>query len=345
VDTLLDAMDTARRWTIAQIVRRPAVRPLATRRDVRMLARTTLGIAIAFAATLVAPGFLFVLGPVLFGVAHVASDVRYLVRRPAVPARIAGLMYGGCAMLLALRALEMAAPELLDYPRVEIALAGAWIAVAGASARGAGRLVVAGGVAALVAIAWNGAAVARLVFAHVHNLVGIVVWLVLFRKRRALFALPLAVLAALLVTLLSGWTVPLVLRWRTFDVLGTNLYLVSDWLAPRVGDPLAQGLTLAYVFLQSLHYMVWLVWIPDEATLAQGTPTFRMTARGVTRDFTPTGLVAIGAAAAAVALGALVDVHATRVTYLSLATFHGYLEVAALAYLVRSGGAALTPRV
>jgi hypothetical protein len=328
---ILDAMDTARRWTIAQIVKRPVVRPFATRRDARMLARTTLGISFAFLTTLFAPGLVFVIGPILFGVAHVASDVRYLIRRPGVPSGVAALMYGGCAALLALRAAEMAAPDLLPYARLEIALAGAWICAAACSVR-RGWLVCAPA-ALLVAIAWDHATVARLVFAHVHNLVGVVVWIVIFRRRRALFFLPLALLALATLVLLSGATVPAVLRWRTFDVFGTNLYLVSDWLAPAVGDPLAQGITLAYVFLQSLHYMVWLLWIPDEATRAEGTPTFRMTARGLTRDFTPVGLAALGAAALAVIVFAFVDVHGTRTAYLSLATFHAYLEVAALAYL------------
>jgi hypothetical protein len=328
-------MDAARRWTIAQIVRWPAVRPFAARRDLRMFARATFGIVLAFAATLFAPGLLFVLGPIIFGVAHVASDVRYLVRRPGGPAP---LMYGGCAAILALRACEMARPDLLPYARLEIVLAGTWIAAAACSVRRGWRslgpvTIVCVPLLVLVALAWEDANVARLIFAHAHNLVGVVVWFVLFRRRRALFVLPLALLAVALGVLLSGATIPAVLRWRTFDAFGMNLYLVSDWLAPHVGDPLAQGVTLAYVFLQSLHYMVWLVWIPDEATRAEGTPTFRMTGRGLVRDFTPLGLAALGAAAAAVIFFAFVDIHGTRIAYLSLATFHGYLEVAALAYL------------
>jgi hypothetical protein len=335
-------LDLARRWTIAQIVRWPAARPFAAKRDLRMLARTTFGIVFAFAATLVAPGLLFVLGPIVLGVAHVASDVRYLVRRPASPTV---LMYGGCAAILALRACEMARPDLLPYARLEIALAGAWIMAAACSVRRG--FVVCAPVLALVAIAWGRADAARLVFAHVHNLVGVIVWLVVFRRRRALFTVPLALLALALGLLLSGATIPAVLAWRTFDVFGMNLYLVSDWLAPRVGDPLAQGVTLAYVFLQSIHYMVWLVWIPDEATRAEGTTTFRMTGRGLVRDFTPVGLAAILAAAAAVIVFAFVNVHGTRIAYLSLATFHGYLELAALAYLAPGGAvrrrAACTP--
>jgi hypothetical protein len=321
-------LDDARRWTIDKVVRTPAVRPFAVRRDARMLARTTLGVLVAFAATLVAPGLLFVLGPIVFGVAHVASDVRYLVRRPRAPA---ALMYGGCVAILALRAGEMAAPGALPFARLEIALAGAWITAAAFHARRA--WLVGAPVFALVALAWNHAEIARLVFAHAHNLVGVVVWLVVFRKRRAPFVLPLALLALALGLLVSGVTVPAVLRWRTFDAFGTNLYLVSDWLAPEVGAPLAAGITLAYVFLQSVHYMVWLVWIPDEATRAEGTTTFRMTGRGLVRDFTPLGLAAILAAAGAVLVFSLFDVHGTRVAYLSLATFHGYLELAALAYL------------
>jgi hypothetical protein len=226
----------------------------------------------------------------------------------------------------------MAAPDALPYARLEIALAGAWVAAAACMSARRGWLLCLP-VLALVAIAWDRADAARLVFAHVHNLVGVAVWLVLFRRRRAAFALPLLLLALAVALLLSGATVPAVLAWRTFDRFGMSLELVADWLAPSVGAPLAIGITLSYVFLQSLHYMVWLVWIPDEATRAEGTPTFRMTGRGLVRDFTRFGVALIVAAAAAVVLFATVDVHGTRVAYLSLATFHGYLEVAALVYL------------
>jgi hypothetical protein len=328
-------MDTARRWTIAHVVRTPIMRPLATNRDARMLARTTLGVLFAFAATLFAPGALFVLGPVVFGVAHVAGDLRYLVRRPGLPAPVTALMYGGCATLLALRALEMSIPDLLPYARVELVLAGTWIVAAAAAARRSASAFVIGLAASLVALAWNHAPAARIVFAHVHNVVGIVIWLVVFRRRRAPFALPLALMGFATLALVAGWTLPLVARFGGFDFLGATLPFVSDWLAPSVGYPLAQGLTLSYVFLQSLHYMVWLVWIPDEDTRAQGTPTFRMTARGLTRDFTAVGLAAIALAAIAMVVAALFDVHRTRTLYLSLATFHGYLELAALAYLSR----------
>src|SRR5262249_55239935 len=136
---ILAAMDRARRWTIGQILHSPALRPLLLRRDARMLTRTTLGVLVAFAGTLVMPGLLFVLGPVLFGVVHVASDVRSLVQRVGVPRRVSALMYGGCAALLVLRALEMSAPDRLPFARLEVAIAGVWMAAAAASAGGARR--------------------------------------------------------------------------------------------------------------------------------------------------------------------------------------------------------------
>ena len=330
-------MDTARRWTLARIVRAPIARPLAANRDARMLARTTLGILAAFAGTLFVPGLLFVLGPVVFGVAHVAADVRYLVRRPRMPAHVAALMYAGCAVLLAIRALEMALPEVLPYAELEIAAASVWILAAAASVHWRWAAFVFGLVCPLALVAWSHAQEARLVFAHVHNLVGIFVWLALFRRRRARFVWPLALLAAATLVLVLGVTLPLVVRWGTFDRWGTSLGTVSDWLAPSLGYPLAQGVTLSYVFLQSLHYMVWLVWIPDEASRAEGTPTFRMSARSLLSDFTKVGLAAMTLLALSVVVASCIDVHATRLSYLSLATFHGYLELAALAYLSRRG--------
>ena len=101
----------------------------------------------------------------------------------------------------------------------------------------------------------------------------------------------------------------------------------------------ALALGVLYVMLQSIHYTVWLALIPQDDARAQGTLSFRMSLRALGRDFPAPWLAAVVVLAVAVLAASAVDVHRTRQLYLSLATFHGYLELAAATFLVVRGKA------
>jgi hypothetical protein len=118
------------------------------------------------------------------------------------------------------------------------------------------------------------------------------------------------------------------------------VFTVSHWLAPFADARLAIGVTTTYLFLQSVHYSAWLSWIPQEEQPRRGTPTFRMSVRAIFSDFGAGGVAAVAIAAAAVLVGACFNLQRARGLYLSLATFHGYLELALLAFFwVRGRGA------
>src|SRR5258708_2902414 len=77
----LEALERARRGTLAAAL---AYRPLAfvlRRRARRVEARVAASILASLALAIVAPAWMLALGPLVFGVPHVASEVRYLVVR------------------------------------------------------------------------------------------------------------------------------------------------------------------------------------------------------------------------------------------------------------------------
>jgi hypothetical protein len=338
----------------ALLARALGVRPLArllARRDLRIPVLGALGALVAAGLSVLAPALLFVVSPVLFGVPHVASDVRYLVVRRALPRALRSAVWAGCAAIVGVRVLEETRVfGGLLAARTELLLGSSWVvgaAVAGAAvAAGAGRRAgarLALGLPPLFFLAIAAAChpnEARLVFVHVHNLVGVGVWLLLFRRRGGMALLPLATVA-----LCAAWLLlsPLPYAWSARAhgevAFGVHVLTMSDWIAPGLPVKLAVGLTYSYVFLQAIHYAVWLAWIPQEDTRAEGTLTFRMTARALVRDFGSLGLGVIVALLAVVVLGALVNVQRARALYLSLAMFHGYLELAMLAYFLMRGGA------
>jgi hypothetical protein len=353
LERALAPLDRLRRAALLGLVRAPVVGALVARRDGRLMLHATLGVVVTFALTLACPGVLYVVGPALFGVAHVAADARYLVLRRALPRWWVSALGAGCATLLALRALELAFPAALPFAATELAL-GAALALAGcvagalsardgitaqsSRARAAALILT---IVALAAAALTRPNLARLVFAHVHNVVAIALWLTLFRARRR-FALPaLALLAVAAALLLSG----VALSWVRFDGPGTArlvdeaLFAWPAWMPQRT----AVSLGILFVLLQGIHYAVWLTFIPQDDAPAQGTRSFRGSWRALRHDFPTPWLAAIALLAFAVLAASLFDVHRTRQLYLSLATFHGYLELAATAYFLTRGQSASAP--
>jgi hypothetical protein len=327
--------DRVRRSWLGLILRSRAVAAVVTRRDRRIAMLATVQVAVAFAAALYFPVLLFVLGPILLGVAHVAADVRYLVLRRKLEAWWRNAVWAGCAALVAVRVVEELGLSA-GTANAETLAAAAFVATAiFAGVRAGGSTQRAAAAAGLLAAATFGAlsypVTARLIFVHAHNLVALVLWVYLFARRRAV-ALPVALVGLGVALLASGALSSTTLASPGVRAFGLHAFVMSDWVAPFESPRFALGAACAFVFLQSVHYGVWLSFVPQEELQGQGTLTFRMSARSLFTDLGTGGVAAVVIAALAVIGGAYFGIHRARSLYLSLAMFHGYLELALLAF-------------
>jgi hypothetical protein len=237
--------------------------------------------------------------------------------------------------LIAVRVLEEAG-VLRHAARVETSVAALFIAVAIAAGLAAGggvrRAVFAGALLALGTYAALAEPVlSRLVFVHAHNVVALLLWVYLYARRRSAL-IPLAMIACAAALFASGALFRITAASPGISWFGLHALAVSDWIAPFSRPSLAIGAVCAYVFLQSVHYGVWLTFVPQEELRSEGSLTFRMSVRSLFKDLGVPGVVAAAIAALAVVGGAFFEVHRARALYLSLAMVHGYLELALLAY-------------
>lgn len=344
-ERLVSPLDWCRRTWFRWALRFGFLHATIVHRDRRIATLACATVLFAAGGAVYLPMLLFTLGPVLLGVAHVASDIRYLVLRGQLARWWQNVVWLGCCVLFCLRAL--AELRLVQHVEcLELAAAAALAAVAllaGARQGGSSLRATAGAVvlAPLTAVALNHSSVAQLVFLHLHNVVGIVAWAVLFRVCKRWLVGPLLLIAGVATLLASGALLRQTLTSPFVASFNLHVLAVADWVAPFANVRTAVGVTTAYVFLQSVHYSVWLSWIPQEQQSSRGTPTYRMSVRSLFTDLGTPGVAAVVLAAAAVLLAAYFNLHRARAIYLSLATFHGYVELALLAFFwVRGAGPA-----
>jgi hypothetical protein len=87
---------------------------------------------------------------------------------------------------------------------------------------------------------------------------------------------------------------------------------------------------LVFVFLQSLHYAVWLRLVPEAMRPRPGMRGFVGGIRALEVDLTRVGVIVLAILAAGFVVAGSFDATWARATYLCLASFHAYLELAFL---------------
>jgi hypothetical protein len=298
--------------------------------------RVALGLSFAVVSSFVLASFypmaLLALGPLLLGVPHLFSDIRYLVVRPGFHKR--PILW-----------LVVVVPLVLVCVMSDARWGGAAILGAAVVARGPlgrrGLFVAVGALSILLAHAYGYGFM--LFVAHFHNLFALFI-LFVWRpvSKPSLAILPLALFAIASAVIMLGLYEPF-LRLSDGD-FSFRFHLDLDTQAPVLG-PLDAGiwgprLVIFYAFAQSVHYAVWLRVLPDQARASRTPRSFRQSARVFVREMsTPVALIAL-ALSIALALYAAHDVVSARSAYFQFALFHGYLEFAAVALFYCEGSIA-----
>lgn len=336
-------LDRARRSVLVTLVRCGAPRALFSSKDLRLASLIAGHTTLAFTLTVLFPAPLYVLAPLVLGVPHVMSDLRYLVFRrtrrrdvragvlAACAAMSAGAWYGGRFGV-----------HRIDISLGILAVAAAVIAGSRASGQRTRAALLMAAVATAGAVMLRHSALALLLLVHGHNAVALLAWLWLFRGNVRSVLAPLLLVACATAVLVSGVLLKTTLHTGVWKAFGTNLLSVADWLSPGVPGLLGIGLASSFIFLQSVHYFVWLVAVPMDDRPRNGATSVRRALRDFSDDMGTAGVVLIVLASAAVLVCGAAKPLATRDVYLSLAGFHVWLELAVLAFYAAAGRTPLT---
>jgi hypothetical protein len=314
----------------------PWARPLFVRREVRAAWWGAALVSLALAATAIVPMWLLALGPIVWGVPHVVSDIRYLVVRPGDHRRLAV----AAPMVLGLVASALGGG-------LRAAVSGALVAVLLSGAKASRRLAVAAALAAVLALAQFGPREAALAFAHGHNVVALAffaAWPARGGGSRTPRLVPLGVVVVGGALVMGGALDGAIARAASigschFDDLTRVLAPMDVVTRLPVANPerFAARLVLLFAFAQAAHYAVWVRLVPELARPSSTPRSFSQSYRALTRELGRVVVIGALLAAAGFAAWAAVDVAAARTRYLQIAFFHGYLEIAAAALFFARG--------
>jgi len=299
------------------IAHSPRLRRAARSRAYRLELFALVGIGGALLGALLAPTLLFVWGPLVLGVPHLAADVRYLALRPYAALRVRA------------RDLVIAVPLIATVwlPTPTVGGLAPLVAIALAPTRRGGRwllaLLTAG---SLYAVAMSSPVTALYVMVHAHNVIAIAIaGAILVRGLAGAILVSGAAVGTALI--LTGALDPLV---HTLPLDGVCDYVLPDAARAAWAPMVCARIGLAFVFLQSVHYAAWLRLVPEAMRPRPGMRGFVGGLRALEVDLTRVGVVAVTILAAGLILAGAFDARWARATYLSLASFHAYLELAFL---------------
>jgi hypothetical protein len=326
VDAIAAPLDAGR----ARVLR--VLGPIAPRlladRERRVGLTALVAVATAFLTTCVAPLWMLALGPIALGVPHLLADVRYLFVRTGLHRRADVCIAVGGPVLVG---------ALSGHTNLGLlATFGAAIVGKGALSKRALAYVL---WMALVAGAYACPRAALLVLTHGHNLLAVAFFWA-WRARTGRYHWPaLAALVGALALLASGALDGAVGRMVAQMAPQSRVLfegLVGD-LSPVGAPTVALRLVLAFTFLQSVHYAVWLRFIPEDDRTRPGLRSFASSMRALEQDVGRPVLLAACVTMATLVGWALVDLEAARHAYMRVAGVHAYMELAVLTLLLLEG--------
>ncbi len=309
---------------------RPGQRLLRDR-DLRVAALATAGIVVSMSLALIVPAAAFALGPLVLGVPHLLADVRYLVVRP-------GLQKRWPLVLLVFVPLAF----VWLHPWARVGLLPVLGAVLAARAAPLKKVIALGCFFAVYALAWRFPVASTYVILHLHNVVAVALYAWLFARTGRNAWLTVLLFAMGSGAILLGACDSLLFRpgaWITFSS-GASLNEMAWQLAPFQGAKSAQlalRFTAFFVFAQSVHYVVWLRLIPDDARERPGLRSFASSFRALEAEVGKWLLRGAVALSLIFLVFGAVHLDRARLSYLSMASFHGYLEFAIAALLILEG--------
>lgn len=297
--------------------------PLLRVRSLRVGCSAVLLVVTAFALAVLTPRLLLAVTPLVFGVPHLLSDIRYLVVRQGLHRR---------PEILGALAAPVIFAVLDGRPSLGLCAIGA-ITLVARTALGT-RLLAFVAFATLAFATYALSHLADIAVAHIHNLVALLFLLRWSRAPRALIPALACFVAAALVLFsgaLDGWLIRGLLLPSSLD--SRDLHVLARSLTWTGNADLSLRIIAFFAMSQAVHYGIWLRLIPEEDRTRRAPRSFAASYRALVGDVGGRMALGVLVVTACLLVYGFLDSTSARSSYFRLALFHGPLELAILVLL------------
>lgn len=338
---------SALRWTLPSNL----LRSIFLNRALRLQVLFLVAAVIYLLASIFFPLWVLVIGPILWGIPHIFSSIRYLPKSISLKSlkapKLAHVLFGMWAFVTCLRVLTdqlhvQLSPSFIPENWPELIAAVATLLLIGFASRSNWRRWILGMMVLgpLVLASWFQPFATAGVLILLHNWIAFIYW---YRSARSSQEKLVVGFSLFIFT-----AVNLGFYFGSFDFLyqyftpqGYHQFAQLDY--SDLGKMIAPGstdhrlwfhLVSMYAFGQALHYFIWLKAIPDQELPREFPVSFNSTWNYLKVDFGPRVIRWIGLVVVT-SLGAWLffRLPQARAIYFSVAAFHGYMELAGLGFL------------
>lgn len=303
-------------------VARPVFGSLYANRSARVAWLGVGSVLISFGLTLSAPLWLLALGPVVLGVPHLVADARYLVIQPRIHQRSRWMWLALIPLVLTVLGAPLGIGLLAAVPIV--------VAAKGTLLR---KIIASAALSALFIASLRFEERFTFALLHVHNVIAIGWWWSFRSRSRGAWVVLVLIIACTLFVFTDA-ALAVVTFFGAWNAAGSQASFTefAQSHATLVSADFAPRLILSFAFLQSVHYVMWLRLVPEDARARPAARPFRETMRAMEADFGRPLLLVLLGLSLFVALWGAFNLLEARLGYLRLASFHGTLELAAAAF-------------
>lgn len=310
-------LDHLRLWVFRKLS--PWIIPLIRDRSLRVCLTASVFFILAFFFAISAPLWQLLLGPIIWGIPHLIGDLRYLVLREGLERQLWFWILVCIPFVVFLWSYEPYFAMLGVVFSAFFSKRASWGKV--------GIIILS---LFFLTLSWLDSRSFLFGFLHLHNLIGIGIWW-FWRKNRAIWeAIPLLLCFLGSIYLLTQ--APMSMATELFPARLDAEYFAYNLADFAEGEWRFRWVSL-YAFLQSAHYIVWVRLIPEEARKQYTPRSFQKSLRALRDDFGSWIFWGTAIAMIGLLVWAFFDGQQARSSYLHLIAFHGFLELAVLAYV------------
>jgi len=367
MDWFAESLDFMRSRLLRLTMQFTWLRPFFYRRSLRLALLFALSCATSLPLALFFPLWLLLFGPLVYGVPHIVSSLRYfhhsarcITTQDSSKTRSWAFTSAGLILLavfvhrllLTQSVFGIGAPHLSEWKGstyIDLIALGVTFVLGSWIYRKTLRQFFLGAalIAPLAVAFWYQPMGTIGAMVLIHNFIAFVYWIRSTQTRSesavawGAFALTLGVSIAIFLgafdgvySLFHGFQPRLALTVARLNAEDTGR-LIAPW---KEGSELFWlHACSVYAFGQALHYFVWLKAIPDQFHSHDVPTTFRQSLQLLSQDFgrfIATALVLISVAS--IVIWSFMTLQEARMIYFCLAGYHGYLEIAGLALSIRT---------